>query len=40
MECDLIDEEERELKKNKNDPTTHNDEEVEDVYAQMFGDVD
>lgn len=40
MECDLIDEEEKELKKNKNDPTIHNDEEVEDVYAQMFGDVD
>lgn len=40
MECDLIDEEERELKKNKNDPTIHNDEEVEDVYEQMFGDVD
>lgn len=37
MELDLIDEEEKELKKSKKDPTVNNNEEVEEVYSQMFG---
>ena len=36
MELDLIDEEDRELKKGKKDPTANNNPEVEDLYEEMF----
>lgn len=36
MELNLIEEEDRELKKSKKDPTAHNDKEVEDLYGEMF----
>lgn len=36
MELDLIDQEENELNKDKNDPTLQNNPEVEELYEEMF----
>lgn len=36
MELDLIDEEDRELNKDKNDPTRQNNPEVEELAEEMF----
>jgi len=36
MELDLIDQEEKELNKDKNDPTLQNNPEVEELYEEMF----
>lgn len=38
MELDLIEEEDRELKKSKNDPTAENDAEVNELAEEMFTD--